>query len=85
MSKGSEQQGELKKNFTIAWSAVYYFFMQSQALKQANLFIASPDMKTAFEVTYFQNYRFPKSSLLGVEPPGNEADKRNDEDHTSSD
>ena len=64
--------------------AVYYFFMEQQAVKQANLFYAQADSKSAFKVHFARTDNYKLEQCAGLEPTREQMGQRDDEDDTTS-
>ena len=59
MAEGDKHQGELMRSLAIGCGAVYYWFLSSEAQKEAQLFYANPKSKVAIEV-----WNLPETGLV---------------------
>jgi hormone-sensitive lipase len=59
MAEGDKHKGELMRSLAIGCGAVYYWFLSSEAQKEAQLFYANPKSKIAIEV-----WNLPETGLV---------------------
>ena len=59
MAEGDKHQGEIMRSLAISCGAVYYWFLSSEAQKEAQLFYSNPKSKIAIEV-----WNLPETGLV---------------------